>query len=98
MCKLDVSDPRVSGNQRHDRMRIFNGGEVGVVWVAEEAVITNAEGTWRSSVQAGDDSPPTGETRYVGEGAYEGLEFHYYFSDCSNLGEAKVRGWILGGG
>jgi hypothetical protein len=98
VCELDMSDPRVSGTERHDRLRFFDGGEVGIVWVAEEASITNAEGTWRGSVQAADDGIPSGEAHYVGEGAYEGLEFHYYFGGSDNAAESKVRGWISGGG
>ncbi len=99
VCKLDMSDPRVSGTERHDRLRFFDGGPVGDVWVAEEAVITNAEGTWRGSVQAADDSIPSGEAHYVGEGAYEGLVFHYYFGgDRGGAEVSDVRGWISGGG
>ena len=42
--------------------------------------------------QAGDDGAPCGETHYEGEGAYTGLEFHYYF--CHTEDEAQLRGWI----
>jgi hypothetical protein len=43
-------------------------------------------------IQAADDGVPCGEARYVGEEAYDGLEFHYYFCD---VGDAPVfRGWI----
>ena len=97
VCELDMSDPRVEGTERHDRLRFFKGGEVGDVWMAEEAVITNGEGTWRGSVQAADDSIPSGEAHYVGEGAYEGLEFHYYFGGWDEADFSKVRGWISGG-
>lgn len=98
VCELDMSDPRVSGTERHDRLRFFNGGEVGDVWVAEEAVITNAEGTWRGSVQAADDNIPSGEAHYVGKGAYEGLEFHYYFGGYERADNVDLRGWISGSG
>ena len=98
MCELDMSDPRVSGAERDDRFRFFNGGEVGVVWVAEEASIVNVAGTWRGSAQAADDGIPSGEAHYVGEGGYEGLEFRYYFGGSDNAAECKVRGWISGGG
>jgi hypothetical protein len=97
VCELDMSDSRVSGTERHDRIRFFDGGEGGVVWVAEEAVITNGEGTWRGSVQAADDSIPSGEAHYVGEGAYAGLEYHYYFGGWDEADFSKVRGWISGG-
>lgn len=94
-CELSMSDPRVSGTETHDRFRFVNGGELGDVWIAEEATITNAEGTWRGSAQGADTGLPTGEAHYYGEGAYEGLEFHYYF-DNDDSGVA-FRGWISGG-
>jgi len=93
-CELDMSDPRVSGSETHNRFRYFwpEGEEAGV-WVAEEAIITNSEGTWRGTAQAVDDGTPVGEARYVGEGAYDGLVFHYYFGDLG-AGHALVHGWI----
>ena len=97
-CELDMSDPRVSGTETHDRLRFFNGGAIGDVWVAEEAVITNSEGTWSGSVQAADDGVPSGEAHYVGEGSYEGLEFHYYFGGSDSADKSIVRGWISSGG
>ena len=99
-CELDMSDPRVSGSERHDRFRFFAEGPDGMVWVVERAVITNAEGTWRGSAQAAenDQAIPSGEAHYVGEGAYEGLEFHYYFFHADLDDKAELRGWISGGG
>jgi len=97
VCELDMSDPRVSGTETHDRLRFFNGGEIGDVWVAEEATIANSEGTWSGSVQAADDGVPSGEAHYVGEGSYEGLEFHYYFGGTDRVGESIVRGWVSSG-
>ena len=92
-CELDMSDPRVSGTETHDRFRYFED-EAGLwVWVAEEAIITNSEGTWRGTAQAVDDLTPIGEARYVGEGAYDGLVFHYYFS-APGMDVAEVHGWI----
>ena len=95
-CELDMSDPRVSGTETQDRFRTFEGGEFGNVWVAEEDVITNAEGSWRGSAQiVHDDTAPSGEAHFAGEGAYEGLEFHYYFSGyCGNPEQIELRGWI----
>ncbi len=93
-CELDLSDPRVRGTEIHDRFRFIFGGDTGDVWGAEEAVITNDEGTWRGSAQAADDGTPIGEARYIGEGAYAGLEFHYYFSHVDLADKAHVRGWI----
>ncbi len=62
----------------------------------EEAVLTNDEGSWRGSVEGaeGRDTLPSGEVHYVGEGAYEGLEFHHYFAADQDPAEAVVRGWI----
>ena len=97
VCELDMSDPRVSGTETEDRFRQFPGGEAGDVWVAEEATITNANGTWRGSSQMADDGIASGEAHLVGEGAYEGLEFHYYFGGWDRADVAKVRGWISGG-
>ena len=96
VCELYMTDPRVSGTQRDDRWRIVVEGAAWFAWVYEESVITNEEGTWRGAIQAADDGVPCGEAHYVGEAAYEGLEFHYYFCD---VGDAPVfRGWITAGG
>lgn len=95
-CELDLSDPRVTGTETHDRFRFYEGG-TGVVWVAEEAVIANGEGTWRGSAQSADDGTPIGEARYMGEGTYAGLVFHYYFSHINLADKAQVRGWISSG-
>jgi hypothetical protein len=78
-CQLDLSDPRVGGTEWQGRFRILAGSVgAGDVRVADDALITTAEGSWRGSVQgAADDASvpvPIGEAHYVGEGAYEGLE------------------------
>ena len=97
VCTLDTSDPRVSGTERQDHYRLLAGkiGD-GAVWVLDETLLTNDEGTWRGSVQAaeGRDSLPYGEAHYVGEGAYDGLAFHYYFFAPQVNDQAVVRGWI----
>jgi hypothetical protein len=100
-CELDMSDPKVGGTETHDRIRMIDAGEEGIVWVAEEAVITNAEGTWRGTAQAADDGRPSGEAHYFGEGAYEGLAFHYYFGQFPEEYDDEttvIRGWIYDGG
>jgi hypothetical protein len=67
---------------------------------ADDARITTAEGTWRGQVQAATDDAavpaPIGEAHYIGEGAYAGLEFHYYFADLdiAEDGDVLVHGWI----
>lgn len=102
VCQLDMSDPRVSGTEVSDNYQFYAGDEeegdetvVSVIWVAN-AVLTNEEGTWRGVTQAGDDGSPCGESHYIGEGAYKGLEFHYYF--CHFEDAAQLRGWIYRSG
>jgi hypothetical protein len=107
-CTLDMSDPRVSGSERQAGWRrVVIGSEQspGTVWVADTLSITNAEGSWHGSAQSTDlsDSGTLLEAHYVGEGAYQGLEFHYYLADVSaGLEDADVpvvmHGWISGGG
>jgi hypothetical protein len=106
-CRLDLSDPRVTGTETQDRFHIL-AGDVGAgdVRAANDARITTTEGTWRGRVQAATDdasvAAPVGEARYIGEGAYEGLEFHYYFADpdiftdpdVAEGGPVVVHGWI----
>jgi hypothetical protein len=91
VCELQMSDPRVSGTQTDDGMRPMDGGAEGFVWMFENSTITNEDGTWRGRNQAADNAVPCGEGHYVGEDAYEGLEFHVYF--CG-VGPATYRGWI----
>ena len=96
-CTLDMSDPRVSGIERQDRFRLLAGSiGAGAVWAGEEAHLTNDEGSWRGSVLGVEDRAtlPAGEAHYVGEGAYEGLEFHYYFFSAQDSSQAVLRGWI----
>ncbi len=95
VCELHTSDRRVNGTQTDDFFRIYETGGAALVWVAEDSVIVNDAGTWRGIVQAGDSGTPCGEAHYVGEGAYDGLEFRYYF--CDTGGAAELRGWITGG-
>lgn len=96
-CELDMSDPRVSGTETIEQFEIVAPGSVGRVWIFGRDVITNSDGTWRGSSQGADDPPgnPTGEAHFVGEGAYEGLEFHNYFTEPVLLESGGfLRGWI----
>jgi hypothetical protein len=98
-CELVMSDPRVSGTETIDQYRPFAGNMAGRQWILERDVIENAEGTWRGSAQGSDDGPgnPLGEARFVGEGAFDGLEFHYYFALAQfPEGSAQLTGWISG--
>jgi hypothetical protein len=72
VCELDLSDPRVSSTERHDRFHFTTDRGGGTVWLAEDATITNADGTWRGSVQSaeGAHAIPAGEAYDVGDGAY----------------------------
>jgi hypothetical protein len=96
-----LSHPDVRGTETQDRIRIL-AGDVGAgdVRAADDARITTSKGTWRGRVQAAADdaSVPAaiGEAHYIGEGAYEGLEFHYYFADLDSAddGAIRVHGWI----
>jgi hypothetical protein len=97
-CDLDMSDPRVGGTEILDRIRVVERDGTGYVWVAEEATITNDGGTWRGNVQTADEgSQRNGEGHFVGEGAYEGLEYHYYFG--VNEADEHIRtGWVYTSG
>jgi hypothetical protein len=96
-CQLDLSDPRVSGTETQDRVRVLAGSVgAGDVRGADDARIAAAEGTWRGRIQAASDDAavpaPIGEAHYIGEGAYEGLEFHYYFAGLDIADDGPVRG------
>lgn len=41
---------------------------------------------------------PSGEAHYVGQGGYDGLEFHYDLFHAVMSQPAQVRGWISGCG
>ena len=102
-CQLDMSDYRVTGTEQSDRYRFYaEQGGATWVWVAEQAVLTNAEGSWRGVMQAAElNAVPIGEAHYVGEGAYEGLVFHYYFFDPPDPEDedvpVRLHGWVSGG-
>jgi hypothetical protein len=96
-----MSDPRVRGTETQDGFSVLVGNVGGGdVRVADDARITTTEGTWRGRVQAATDEAAVpaaiGEAHYIGQGAYEGLEFHYYFADLDSAedGPVPVHGWI----
>lgn len=96
-CDHSMSDPRVSGAEASTGYTFVESAEsVGFAWAAEETVLTNADGTWRGSVHGVDDGSGgvRGEAHLLGEGAYEGLEYHYYLD---GLEQVEVMGWISGG-
>jgi hypothetical protein len=94
ICDDDMSDPRVSGHETISLIWYIASGPAGSAWVAAQDIITNTDGTWRGTAQAVEDADNViqGEAHFIGEGAYEGLEYHYYFGGPANATE--LRGWI----
>ena len=104
VCEDDMSDPRVSGTE--DLMSVSRVADwaTGGTWIAQDATLTNDRGVWRGSVQGIFDLIGVlpfaegvvpynyGSGHYIGEGAYEGLEYHYFISGSNS--EAGVTGWI----
>jgi len=102
-CKSDMSDPRISGYETLDGFHFIvesvePSGELDDVWVADKSSIRNAEASWSGTCQGATVNVfSLFECHYVGEGAYEGLEFHSYHLDQPD-GPTSVLGWISGGG
>lgn len=104
VCEDDMSDPRVSGTQ--DLMIVSRVADwaTGGTWTVQDATLTNDQGVWRGSAQgvfdlvgvlpAAEGVVPYnyGEGHYVGEGAYEGLEYHYFMTGSNS--QAGMTGWI----
>jgi hypothetical protein len=104
VCEDEMSDPRVSGTE--DMMVVSRVADysTGGTWTAQDTTLTNDGGTWRGSMQGVVDLAGVhpfaegvrpfnyGEAHYIGEGAYDGLEYHYYISGSN--GTAGVTGWI----
>jgi hypothetical protein len=102
-CRPDMSDPRISGYETLDGFHFIvesvePSGELDDVWVADDSSIRNAEASWSGTCQGTTvDVFSLFECHYVGERAYEGLEFHSYHLDQPE-GPTRVLGWISGGG
>ncbi len=104
VCKPEMSDPRVSGTEDLLIETRLADPTVGGTWTARQATLTNDQGTWSGTSQGLVDLEGVlpfaeglvpynyGEAHYVGEGAYDGLEYHYFISGSN--GEAGVTGWI----
>jgi hypothetical protein len=104
VCETESSDPRVSGTE--DLMVVTRVADyaTGGTWTVQDPTLTNDQGVWRGSSQGIVDlvgvlpfaeglSPYNyGEAHYIGEGDYEGLEYHYFISGSN--GKAGVAGWI----
>jgi hypothetical protein len=95
VCEDDMSDPRVSGHETIGLIWYVAQGPAGTAWIASQDVITNENGTWRGTAQGAQDADGAiqGEAHFVGEGAYEGLEYHYYFGGPDT--KTELRGWIF---
>ena len=104
VCQLDMSDPRVNGIEDLMVVSRLADSATGGTWTAVDATLTNDQGVWRGSSQGVFDlvgvSPFAeglvpynyGEAHYIGEGAFEGLEYHYFISGSNE--QAGVTGWI----
>ena len=104
VCETESSDPRVSGTE--DLMVVTRVADyaTGGTWTVQDSTLTNDQGVWRGTSQGIVDLVGVlpfaeglwpynyGEAHYVGEGAYEGLEYHYFFSGSN--GKGGVAGWI----
>ena len=104
VCEHDMSDPRVSGTEDLMVVTRVADWDTGGTWTAQDTTLTNDQGVWRGSLQGIVDLVGVlpfaegvvpynyGEAHYIGEGAYEGLEYHYFVSGSN--AKAGVTGWI----
>lgn len=104
VCTPEMSDPRVSGTEDLLVETRIADPTVGGTWTTRQALLTNDQGTWTGTSQGLVDLVGVlpfaeglvpynyGEAHYVSEGAYEGLEYHYFISGSNE--EAGVTGWI----
>ncbi|NTV38631.1 MAG: hypothetical protein HGA51_01550 [Demequinaceae bacterium] len=107
-CDTTSSDQRISGHEEFTMVATILDPTVGGACIIDDAVLSTDQGTWRGSGRcmvdlAGVLSPakyvePTyfGDVAYVGEGAYSGLEYHYYLYGMQ--GEIAHAGWIAESG
>lgn len=103
-CEDTMSDPRVTGTETLLSTSRIEPGAAAGTWSAPDAVLTTDGGTWRGWAQGVVDLTGVlpfaegvtpfnyGEAHYVGEGAYQGLEYHVYVSGSNS--ELGVAGWI----
>ncbi|MDO8108107.1 hypothetical protein Q6348_12970 [Isoptericola sp. b441] len=104
VCQNDLSDARVSGTEELTLVWLALGEEQGQVWVTESASLTTSGGTWTGTGAGVFDlvgvlptSPGLapynyGSVRYVGEGAYEGLEYQEFIAGTDT--DLALAGWI----
>ncbi len=111
VCINHYSDPRVSGREELPMtLSMFPGSDPEVHWFEYSGATLTSEqgGSWRSGEGFGSeffdingDLKTTGHTRYVGEGAYEGLVFEYFYAQSSDFApdgdpheSYRMSGWI----
>lgn len=104
ICEDVMSDPRVTGTQELVVITKYADDTIGGIWTAEEATLITEEGTWRGVAWGIVDFVGVlpfaerevpfnyGEAHYIGEGPYEGLEYHWYLTGSNS--ESGVTGWI----
>lgn len=104
-CRLDLSDPRVSGTEVVDVVTRIDDWARGGTWTATGR-ITSEDGSWvgtgHGAVSTVGNLPEApglspanfGEMRYEGEGALDGLTFQYYVSGTNSV--LGYSGWIEG--
>ena len=110
-CIAHTSDSRVSGREELPMtLSVFSGFDPEVHWFEyNDATFTNEEGgSWSGGEGFGSeffdqngDLKTTGYTRYVGEGAYEGLVYEYFYGQSNDFGPEsdphesyRISGWI----
>lgn len=110
-CTNHYSDPRVSGREELPMtLYMFTNQDPEVHWFEySDATLTNDEGaSWRGGEGFGSeffdvngDLKTTGHARYIGEGAYEGLVFEYFYAQSGDFAPEgdphesyRISGWI----
>lgn len=111
VCINHSSDPRVSGREELPMtLSMFPEKDPEVHWFEyTNATLSNDEGgSWRGGVgfgseffDANGDLKTTGHTRYIGEGAYEGLVYECFYAQSNSFApdgdpheSYRISGWI----
>ncbi len=104
VCEDVMSDARVTGTHEFVAMTKYVDETTGGIWTTQEGTITTEEGTWRGPAWGVVDLSGVlpfaegvipfnyGEGLYVGEGTYEGLEYHWYVTGSNS--QSGLTGWI----
>lgn len=86
---LEMSDPRVSGDEVMDIEVHWATGLDFDKWWTTNNVLSNDGGTWRGEAWGSEyiaengDLLTSGYARYVGEGGYDGLVFHAFYAQSA---------------